>query len=341
MAKFIKQLVLGIDLGTSNTLVYAKKQGVIWEESSVIAFNKKNQSIVAIGKEAKKMIGRVPGTLTVVRPIQLGVLTDFEAAQAFLGKIFDDFSKKYVFLIRPVGIIGIPLNLTEVQKRGVIDAAKVSAFREAYLIEEPIAAALGGNLDIEEARGLMLVDIGGGTTEIAVLSLGGIVVGKSIKIAGDRFNQEIVNYVRLKNNLIIGDGQAEEAKIKIGSITNRDDAFVLRGRDAISTLPKEVNFTGLDLRDCLLSNLLEIIDDIRDVINITPPDLLGDIITRGIYLTGGGSLLKGLPEFFEKELKVKINLMEDPFYSVVRGLGRVTEDFNYYNKFIIRDERLQ
>lgn len=341
MVTFVKQIALGIDLGTSNTLIYLKKHGVVWEEPSVVAFNKKDQSIVAIGQEAKKMIGRTPHHLVVVQPIQLGILTDFEAAQAFLTRILADMRKKYFFFFRPVAVIGTPLNLTEVQQRGITDAAKASGFRTTYLVEEPVAAALGGNLDIEEAKGLMLIDIGGGTTEIAVLSLGGIVVGKSIKIAGDRFNREIVNYVRLKHNLIIGESQAEEAKINIGNILSRDSVYLLRGRDAISTLPREVAFHGLDLRDCLLPNFLEIVDEIKDIINLTPPDLLGDIISRGIYLTGGGSLLSGLPELFEKELKIKITPLEDPFYSVVRGLGRIIEDFNYYQKFIIKDERLQ
>jgi rod shape-determining protein MreB len=341
MVKFVSQIALGIDLGTSNTLVYLKKYGVVWEEPSVIAFNKKDQSIVAIGKEAKKMIGRTPQNLIVVQPIQLGILTDFEAAQAFLTRILSDIRKKYLYLFRPVAVIGTPLNLTEVQQRGIIDAAKASGFKTVNLVEEPITAALGGNLDIEEAKGLMLVDIGGGTTEIAVLSLGGIVVGKSIKIAGDRFNREIVNYVRLKHNLIIGESQAEEVKINIGNIFSRESTYMLRGRDAITTLPREVIFHGLDLRDCLLPNFLEIVDEIKDIINLTPPDLLGDIISRGIYLTGGGSLLSGLAELFEKELKIKITPLEDPFYSVVKGLGRIVEDFDYYCKFIIRDERLR
>jgi rod shape-determining protein MreB len=335
MAKLTIQLQLGIDLGTSNTLVYLKNRGIVFEEPSVIAFDKRNQTIIAIGKEAQKMLGRAPQYISVVKPINFGIVTDFEATQAYLTKILESIYKEYFSFLRPIALIGIPLNLTEVQMRGVIDAGLSAGFKKVYLIEEPIAAALGGNLDIDEAKGFLVVDIGGGTTEISVISLGGIVVGKSIKIAGDRFNQAIQNYVRLKYNLIVGESQIEEAKINIGSIIGKNNYYTLRGRDAITTLPKEINLSSQDLREALSSNLEDLVEEIKDIINITPADLVGDIVNRGIYLTGGGSLLEGLDDYLERNLNVKVNKFENPLHSVVLGLGKIIENFDYYKKFCI------
>jgi rod shape-determining protein MreB len=335
MAKLAIQLQLGIDLGTSNTLVYLKNRGIVFEEPSVIAFDKRNQTIIAIGKEAQKMLGRAPQYISVVKPINFGIVTDFEATQAYLTKILENIYKEYFSFLRPIALIGIPLNLTEVQMRGVIDAGLSAGFKKVYLIEEPIAAALGGNLDIDEAKGFLVVDIGGGTTEISVISLGGIVVGKSIKIAGDRFNQAIQNYVRLKYNLIVGESQIEEAKINIGSIIGKNNYYTLRGRDAITTLPKEINLSSQDLREALSSNLEDLVEEIKDIINITPADLVGDIVNRGIYLTGGGSLLEGLDDYLERNLNVKVNKLENPLHSVVLGLGKIIENFDYYKKFCI------
>jgi rod shape-determining protein MreB len=335
MAKLTIQLQLGIDLGTSNTLVYLKNRGIVFEEPSVIAFDKRNQTIIAIGKEAQKMLGRAPQYINVVKPINFGIVTDFEATQAYLTKILESIYKEYFSFLRPIALIGIPLNLTEVQMRGVIDAGLSAGFKKVYLIEEPIAAALGGNLDIDEAKGFLVVDIGGGTTEISVISLGGIVVGKSIKIAGDRFNQAIQNYVRLKYNLIVGESQIEEAKINIGSIIGKNNYYTLRGRDAITTLPKEINLSSQDLREALSSNLEDLVEEIKDIINITPADLVGDIVNRGIYLTGGGSLLEGLDDYLERNLNVKINKLENPLHSVVLGLGKIIENFDYYKRFCI------
>ncbi|MEM5782164.1 MAG: rod shape-determining protein [Candidatus Aenigmatarchaeota archaeon] len=326
---------VGIDLGTSNTLVYLKNKGIIFEEPSVIAFDKRTKNIIAIGKEAKKMMGRAPMNIEVTKPINFGIITDLEATSAFLTKILDYLKKQYISIFRPIAIIGIPLNLTEVQIRGVIDAAKTSGFKEVYIVEEPIAAALGGNLDIEEAKGIALVDIGGGTTEISIISLGGIVIGRSIKIAGDRFNQNLMNHVRFKYNLIVGESQVEEAKVTISSITGKDKVFNLKGRDAITILPKEVVISSQDLREALLPSINEIIDEIKDVLNLTPPDLIGDIVGKGIYLTGGGSQLEGLANFIEKELNLGVNQLEAPLHSVVLGLGRIIENFEHYKKFCL------
>lgn len=332
MVKLTKQLELGIDLGTSNTLVYLKKVGIVWHQPSVIAMNKRNQTIIAVGEEAKKMVGRTPQHLVVLRPLSHGIVSDFDASRLFLEKILAHLRQQYLTVFRPMAVIGVPLNLTEVQKRGVIDAATSAGFRRVYLVEEPIAAALGGSLNFEEARGILLIDMGGGTTDISVISLGGIVVGKSIKIAGDRFNQEIANYARLKYNLIIGEGQAEEAKIRVGDLLSRNHSYSLKGRDAITALPKEVIFSGQDMKEALMPNIQEMIEETKDIINLTPPDLLGDIIGQGIYLTGGTSILGGLETFFERELKTRVHKMEDPLYSVARGLGKIVEEFSHYKK---------
>lgn len=333
MVKITKQLELGIDLGTSNTLVYLKNKGIIFEEPSYIAFDKRNLSIIALGKEAKKMLGRTPSYINVVKPINFGIVTDFEATTNYLAKILEIVNKEYLSLLKPRAIIGIPLNLTEVQIRGVIDAGLSAGFKEVYIIEQPLAAALGGNLEIDDAKGLMLIDIGGGTTEISVISLGGIVVGKSIKIAGDRFNANFLNYVRLKYNLIVGDNQIEEAKIKIGSIIGKNNVFTLRGRDALTTLPKEVVVSSYDLKEALSPLFNDLVEEIKDILNITPAELIGDIVNRGIYLTGGGSLIDGLGEYLEKELNVKINKLDNPLHSVVSGLGKMIENFHYYRRF--------
>ncbi|MCS7183799.1 MAG: rod shape-determining protein [Patescibacteria group bacterium] len=333
MVQFVKQLELGIDLGTSNTLVYLKNRGIIFNEPSYIVFDKRNSNIIAIGQEAKKMVGRSPHYLSVVKPINFGIVTDFESTTSYLSKIIQILNKKYLFLIKPRAIIGTPLNLTEVQMRGVVDAGIAAGFKEVYTIEQPLAAALGGNLDVAEAKGLLIIDIGGGTTEIAVISLGGIVVGKSVKIAGDRFNSNFLNYIRLKYNLIVGESQVEEAKINISSIIGKNNLVSLRGRDALTTLPKEIHVSSSDLREALNSPLNDLLEEIKDILNLTPAELIGDIVSRGIYLTGGGSLIDGLAEFLEKELNVKINKIDNPLHSVALGLGKIIENFNYYKKF--------
>lgn len=336
--KFRLQLNLGIDLGTANTLVYLKNRGIIFEEPSYIAFDKRNQSIIAIGEEARKMMGRTPQNIVVLKPINYGVITDFEATQAYLNKILEALKKDYFYLFSPVALIGVPLNLTEVQLRGVVEAGLSVGFKKVYLVEEPIAAALGGNLQIDEAKGLMVIDIGAGTTEIAVISLGGIVIGKSIKIAGEKFNQSFLNYVRIKYNLIVGESQIEEAKKQIGSIIGRNNYYTLRGRDAITTLPKEVIVSSQDLREALQQNLEDMVDEIKDIINTTPADLIGDIVNNGIYLTGGGSLIQGLAEFLSRSININVNTMENPLHTVVLGLGRIMENFDYYKKFCLSQD---
>ncbi len=335
MIKIKKNLLIGIDLGTSYTKVYVKERGLIDELPTVIALNKRNQTIVAIGEEAKKMLGRNPANIEVVRPVLRGVITHFDEALMFLEKILEKIKKEYLPLLGSKILVGIPLDLTEVQKKGVIDVGLGAGAKEVYLIEEPIAAALGANLSIEEARGIFIVDIGGGTTDIALISLGGVVLGKSIRIGGDSFNESIIEYLKSKYGLVIGEGQAEEAKISVSSILPTNKNFLLKGRDILTGLPKEVTFTSQDLKESIIENLEDISIVIKDILNVAPPDLLGDISSQGIYLTGGGSLIEGIASFLEKEIRLKINLVEEPKYAVIRGIGKILEDFSHYQRLLI------
>jgi rod shape-determining protein MreB len=335
MVKIRKSLFIGIDLGTSYTKVYVEQQGITLELPTVIALNRRNRSVVAFGEEAKKMIGRNPQNIDVIRPVFRGVVTHFDEALIFLESILEKIKKEYWPIFGTKLIIGIPLDLTEVQKRGVIDVGLGTGAKEVYLVEEPIAAALGANLDIEEAKGILLVDIGGGTTDIALISLGGIVLGKSIRLGGDTFNEGIINYLKSKYGIIIGEGQAEDAKISVGTINLISRSFLIKGRDILTGLPKEVNFTSQDLKESIIEDLEDIAINIKDIINLAPPDLLGDISTSGIYLTGGGSLIEGIDSFLEKEIKLKINLVDEPRYATVRGLGKIIEDFNNFKKLTI------
>ncbi len=336
MIKIKSNLWIAIDLGTSYTKVYLKEVGILQELPTVLALNKRNRTIVAFGEEAKKMIGRNPQNIEVIRPVFRGIVTHFDEALIFLETILSRIKKEYFSFWGTRLLIGIPLDLTEVQKKGVIDVGLGSGAKEVYLVEEPVAAALGANLDIDEAKGILIVDIGGGTTDIALISLGGVVLGKSLRIGGDTFNESIIDYLRTKYGLIIGEGQAEEAKIQIGTILSKSgNNFILKGRDVLTGLPKEHPFTSQDLRESILENLEDIAVVLKDIINLTPPDLLGDVSSLGIYLSGGSSLIEGLDNFLEKEIKLKINLVDEPKYAVIRGLGKILEDFKHYQKLLI------
>ncbi len=336
MIKIKSNLWIAIDLGTSVTKVYLKEIGIWQELPTVIALNKRNRTIIALGEEAKKMIGRNPQNIEVIRPVLRGVVTHFDEALFFLEAVLNKIKKEYFSLWGTKLLVGIPLDLTEVQKKGVIDVGLGAGAKEVYLVEEPVAAALGANLDIDEAKGILIVDIGGGTTDIALISLGGVVLGKSLRIGGDTFNESIIDYLRTKYGLIIGEGQAEEAKIQIGTILPKgSSSFLLKGRDVLTGLPKEHPFTSQDLRESIVENLEDIAIVLKDIINLTPPDLLGDVSSLGIYLSGGGSLIEGIDNFLEKETKLKINLVDEPKYAVIRGLGKILEDFKHYEKLLV------
>ncbi|MGC9171364.1 rod shape-determining protein [Caldisericum sp.] len=328
MGLFSKELA--IDLGTANTVVYVRGRGVVLREPTIIALDH-NKRVVAVGNEAKAMAGRTPFEIDVIRPIKDGVINDFETTEALLDYFISRAGgKRGIF--RPVVLIGVPSGVTPVEKKAVIDAAVHVGARQAYVIPEPLAAAIGAGLPIEEARGSMIVDIGGGTTEVAVISLKGIVVGKSTRIAGDEMNEAIINYVRRQYSILIGDVTAEQIKMRIGSAfpLDRDEKMEIRGRDLIDGLPKSITITSEEIRKSLQPILEEILNVIRNTLEITPPELAADIMDRGIMLSGGGALLKNIDKFLTHRTGILFTVAEDPLSSVALGAGKVIENFDYY-----------
>ena len=331
---------LGIDLGTANTLVYVREKGIVIREPSVVARHKKTKQVVAIGREAKRMLGKTPATIEAFRPLKDGVIADFDAAAAML--------KHYIQLVhqqprrsilpkipRPKVVIGIPSGVTEVERRAVQEAAIMAGAREAYLIEEPMAAAIGAGLPIEESTGSFICDIGGGTSEIAVLSLGGIVVNRSIRVAGDEMDDAIMSFMRLKYSLLIGEQTAEDIKITVGSaypVDKSDRQTVVRGRDIETGLPKSIRIGEAEIREALASVIHEIIEGISETIEETPPELLGAIMEHGIVLAGGGSLIRGMDKHIASEVKMPVWVTEDPQTAVVRGCGKLLDDATLLRK---------
>lgn len=332
---------LGIDLGTANTLVYIRGEGIVINEPSVVALNKKTEQVVAIGAEARKMVGRTPGHIVAVRPLIDGVISDFEVTAEmltyFIKKVHSAGAQLFA---RPRIVIGIPSGITEVERRAVRDAAKSAGAREVYLVEEPMAAAIGVRLPIQEAVGSMVIDLGGGTTDIAVISLGGVVVAKSMRVAGDKFNEDIAAYARDEFKLVIGERTAEDVKIAIGSVWKTNEALegTLRGRDLITGLPREVIVTDADVRAALAKSVKTITEAVKSTIEETPPELVSDIMHRGILLVGGGSLIRGLDKLIERETKMPVYLAEDPLTAVVRGCGIILEDIDSLKDVLIEDD---
>lgn len=330
---------LGIDLGTSNTLIYVLGKGIAVREPTVVARNKKTKEIVAVGGDAKKMIGRTPGQLEAIRVLKDGVISDFDATVGLLSYYFKKLHQSSGFNVkipRPKVAIGIPTGVTEVERKAVADAALAAGARKAYLIEEPMAAAIGANLPIFEATGALIVDIGGGTTELAVISLGGIVIGKALRVAGDEMDEAIINFMRLKYSLLIGLPTAEELKIQIGSafdIKGKDDRqMIIRGRDLSTGLPKSVRIGSVEIREALSPLVNTIIGAIEDIIEETPPELLSDITQRGIFLSGGVSQLPGLAAIVTETTKMPCQVVEDPLNTVVKGCAEVLKDENLLKK---------
>ena len=321
---------VGIDLGTANTLVYVRGKGIVIREPSAVARHKKSKEILAIGTSAKKMIGRAPTTIEAIRPLRDGVIADFDATAAMLTYYIKKVHESGTIMPkipRPRVVIGIPSGVTEVERRAVADAAVSAGAREAHLVEEPMAAAIGAGLPIEAAEGNFIVDIGGGTSEIAVISLGGIVLGRSIRIAGDEMDEAIVNYVRLKYSLLLGQPTAESVKIGIGSAVSAKDKFtVVRGRDLESGLPKSIKLTSSEIQEALGPILQEIITNIVDTLEETPPELTSDIMERGITLAGGGSLIPGIDKAISEATKMPVWINDDPLTCVVRGCGILLAD---------------
>jgi len=320
---------LAIDLGTANTLVYLKGKGIVMDEPSVVAVNKDTNRVLAVGKEAKMMLGRTPGTIIAIRPMRDGVIANFEITEAMLRYFIQKVHNRKA-LVRPRIIISVPSGITQVEKRAVRDSAQSAGAREVYLVEEPMAAAIGAGLPIQEPSGNMIVDIGGGTTEVAVISLSGIVYSKSIRVGGDEMDEAIVHYVKRKYNLLIGERTAEQIKTQIGSAYPMDEKQTVeaKGRDLVAGIPKTLSISDEEVREAILEPVTTIVDSIKIALERTPPELAADIVDKGIVLAGGGSLLRGLEVLIREETELPIAIAEDPLSCVVRGTGKVLDELD-------------
>jgi len=325
---------LGIDLGTANTLVYVRGKGIVIAEPSVVAIDTKTKKALQVGAEAKAMIGKTPANIVAIRPLKDGVIADFDTVEMMLHYFIRKVHHNRGFAPHPRVVIGIPSGVTEVEKRAAKDAALSAGAREAYTIEEPMAAAIGAGLPVNEPVGSMIIDIGGGTTEIAVISLGGIVVNNSLRVAGDEIDDAIIQYARRDHNLVIGDRMAENAKIAAGSAypLEEERRVTLRGRDLLTGLPKSIEVSSVELRDAISGPVNTIVDIIKASIEETPPELIADIMEQGITLAGGGALLLGLERRLQVELRMPVHTAEDPLTCVARGTGRVAEALHQYER---------
>jgi len=335
---------IAIDLGTANSLVYVRGRGIVITEPSVVAVNKKTGQVLAIGEEAKKMVGRTPGYIVATRPLVSGVVSDFEITEQML-RFFIEKAHKKRFLLnpRPRVIVGIPCGVTEVEKKAVRDAARNAGAREVFLIEEPMAAAIGARLPVQEAGGNFIIDIGGGTTEVAVISLGGIVLARSLRAAGDKLNEDIIQFAQEEYKLLIGERTAETIKIGIGSAYPLKERrqMPMRGRNIVTGLPEEILVSDEDIRRALEKSVKLIVAEVKTAVEETPPELLADIMTSGIYLVGGGSLLKGLNTLIQKETKIPTKIIEDPMTAMVRGAGLVLENLDQLEEVLVETEELE
>lgn len=331
---------MGVDLGTANTLVFARGAGIVLREPSVVAKRLDDGQVLAVGEEAKRMIGRTPGDIVASRPLRDGVIADFDTTAAMLTHFLRRASNGRMW-IRPRVVVGIPSGCTEVEKRAVVDATLQAGARNAYLIEEPMAAALGAGLPVSDPIGSMVVDIGGGTTEVAVIALGGIVASRSIRIAGDELDEAIIQYSRRSYNLLIGERSAEEIKIAIGSaFPVRDEGAVdVRGRDLVSGLPRTVRMTSAEVREAIAEPVQAIVDAVKQTLERTPPELAADIVDRGIVLVGGGALLRGMDRLLSEETGMPVSLTEDPLAAVVVGAGKVLEEIETLQKVLVASRR--
>jgi len=327
---------MGIDLGTASTLVYIKNQGIVLCEPSVVAVQVGTSHVLAVGEEAKRMLGRTPGNIVAIRPMRNGVIADFEITESmlryFIKKVHN--SRR---LVRPRMVIAIPSGITEVEKRAVKDSALHAGAREVYMVEEPVAAAIGVGLPIQEPSGSMIIDIGGGTTEMAVISLAGIVFSKSIRTAGDEMDEAIINYLKKTYNLMIGERTAEEIKVKIGSAYPLDEemSMEVRGRDLVAGLPKMITVSSEEVREALAEPIAQIIEAIRITLERTPPELSADLMEKGLILAGGGSLLRGLDKLVSEETGLPVHIAEDPLTAVALGTGKVLSEIKYLKRLAV------
>lgn len=344
--KFLRFIAedMAIDLGTANSRVYVRGRGIVITEPSVVAVNQKTGQILAIGEEAKKMVGRTPAYIVATRPLVSGVVSDFEVTEQMLRYFIEKAHKRKFFLDpRPRVIIGIPCGVTEVEKKAVCDAARNAGAREVFIIEEPMAAVLGARLPVQEAGGNFIVDIGGGTTDIAVISLGGIVISKTLRVAGDKLNQDIIQFAQDEYKLLIGERTAEMLKIGIGSAypLKEKKQLPMRGRNLVTGLPEEILVSDEDVRRALEKSIRQIITEIKTATEETPPELLADIMSSGIQMAGGGSLLRGLATLIQKETKIPTKVIEDPTTAVVRGAGMVLENLDQLHEVLVETAYLE
>lgn len=320
---------LGIDLGTANTLIYSKDQGVVINEPSVVAINTRNGHILAVGHEARAMLGKAPPSIQVTRPLQRGIIADFEVTEKMLRYFFEKLHRESTaFIPRPRVIIGVPLDVTEVERKAVGDAVLSAGAREVHLVEEPMAAAIGAGMPITDPVGNLIVDIGGGTTEIAVISLGGVVTAKSIAIAGDELNRNIIQYAREVFNLLLGEKVAEEIKMDVGSATEVPERLEtsMRGRDLLSGLPREITVSDEQIREAMSRSIRSIVEHVKSILEITPPELVADIYRRGIVISGGGSLLRGMDRAISQGTGLPVRITDEPLQTMVRGTGLLLQD---------------
>jgi len=328
---------MAVDLGTANTLVYVKGEGIVLNEPSIVAIHQADNTVLAVGKEAKAMLGRTPGNIVAIRPLKDGVIADFDVTEKMLGYFIRRVHKRRA-LVRPRIVIGVPSGITQVEKRAVRDSAMQAGAREVYLIEEPMAAAIGAGMPITEPGGNMIVDIGGGTTEVAVISLSGIVYSRSVRIAGDEMDEAIVQYIRKNYNLLVGERRAEEIKIKLGSAYPIDGdrrTVEVKGRDLIDGIPKTIVIGDDEIREALREPIMTIVDAVRTALERTPPELAADIVDKGIVVTGGGALLKGLDLLLRQETNLPITIADDPLSCVALGTGKVLDELDLLKKVAI------
>ncbi|MFA6077688.1 MAG: rod shape-determining protein [Candidatus Paceibacterota bacterium] len=331
---------IGIDLGTANTLVYLKGHGIVINEPSVVAVNQKTGQVVAVGMEAKQMLGRTPGHIKAIRPLVDGVISDFEVTEEMIAYLINKADRIAKKPIRPRVVVGVPSGITNVEIRAVYDATRNAGAREVHIVEEPMAAAIGIRLPVKDPVGSMIIDIGGGTTDIAVISLGGIVASKNLKIAGDRLNEDIISYLRDEFKILIGEKTAEGVKIAIGSVFDTGETIEssIKGRDLITGLPREVIVTDADIREAISASIGNLMDSVKEVLERTPPEVTSDIMNRGIVLVGGGALIQGLAPYLNSVLKIPVYISDDPLSAVARGTGIILEDLVFHQDILIEKQ---
>jgi len=334
--KFSKDIA--VDLGTSNTLVYVKDKGIIVNEPSVVAINTRTDQILSVGEDAKRMLGKTPGHILAIRPLRNGIISDFEVTEKMMRYFIEKIHKESFSLVpRPRIIIGAPLDITEVERKAVEDVAISAGAREVFLVEQPIAAAVGARLPIQEPNGNMIVEMGGGKTEIAVISLGGIVTSKSLNIAGEKFDEDIINYIRDKYNMFLGGESAEEIKKSVGTAMSLAKPLKskVRGRNLLNGLPKEITVKSDEIREAIQSSINHIVNAIKDVVEDTPPELVSDLYQRGMVLSGGGAMLRELDKLIYEETKIPVIIADDSLTTVVRGIGMILEDFENLKELLL------